>query len=214
MSRTGHDEFDQLKDEFSATVREIEAAMRKRSIRSDNINNINQDTSESIRKASSILERLFSVAKNISETEKPALKQELFDIYEACKMQLKTYKSLHKQTKLFRKTSTSRSTPIQMPASERKALFATNATTRGIDNGSNQIDSSMQGRVRKQNLRLRDAVRHIRESEQVAEEISGELESQRETLATTQGRLNQFSSMTEHSKHLLNSMNKKWWMKW
>lgn len=224
MSRTGHDEFDQWKDEFSVTVRDIEAAMRKRAAHYGNIDNDNQDASELIRKASSILEKMFSVAKSISETEKPALKQELFDVYKACKMQLKTYKSLHKQTKLFRNTNMSNSTPIGISASGRAALFATITTTsecsKIVDNGSStnnspdHINSNTQGRVRKQNLRLREAVRSIVESEQVAQKISGELEDQRETLSTTQGRLGQFSSMAEHSKYLLNSMNKSWWRKW
>jgi hypothetical protein len=233
MSSTGNHDFDRLKDEFSATVRDIEATMHKRAaVASSIVGNINHNASASIRKASSILSKLSSVAKDVSETEQPALKQELLDIYKACKMQLKTYKSLHKQVELFQDTNTTYSTSITMATSERTVLFANSTTTRdssiddsskdnntsgsasSTENSRDQIISTTQGRLGKQNSRIRDALRSLKESEQVAQEISGELIGQRETLQTTQGRLDQFSSMNEHSNNLLDSMNKPWWRKW
>jgi len=228
MSHTGHEDFDLWKDEFSATVRDIEVTMHKWATASNNTDNNKQNTSELIRKASSILTKLSSVAKSVVETKEAALKQELLDIYEACKMQLKTYRSLQKQTELFENSNTTNSTSIRMSTSERTILFATRTTTRGsIDNASkcnkiaasrknyrDQITSRTQGRVDVQNSRLRDALTNIKESEQAAQEISGELERQREPLKSTQGRMAQFSSMTEHSKNLLNSMNRSWWRKW
>jgi hypothetical protein len=227
MSSTGHHDFDRLKDEFSATVRDIEATMHKRAdASSNNVDNMNRTASESIRKASSILSKLSSVAKDVSETEQPALKQELFDVYKACKMQLKTYKSLHKQTELFQDTNTTHSTSIAMTTSERTDLFADRTTdsskysnasgsaSSSAENFRDQITSNTQGRLGNQNSRIRDALRSLKESEQVAQEISGELIGQRDTLQTTQGRLDQFSSMNEHSKNLLDSMNKPWWRKW
>lgn len=225
MSSTGHHDFDRLKDAFSDTVRGIEATMHKRADTSSNVDYMNHTASESIRKASSILSKLSSVAKDVSETEQPALKQELLDIYKACKMQLKSYKSLHKQTELFQDTNTTHSTSIAMATSERTDLFANRTTDSSKYNNTSgsasstedfrdQITSNTQGRLGQQNSRIRDALRSLKESEQVAQEISGELIGQRDTLQTTQGRLDQFSSMNEHSKNLLDSMNKPWWRKW
>jgi methyl-accepting chemotaxis protein len=232
MSNTGHHGFDQRKDEFSAIVRDIEATMHKQASASSDMVESDESISESIRKASKILTKMSSTTKQISETEQPALKQELLDIYNACKMQLKTYKLLYKQTELFPVTNTTHSLSIERSTRERSALFSTSATTPGsIDDPSkydkfegsatsrtknlrDEIVSNTQGRLNNQNSRLRDALRSLEESEQVAQEISGELEGQREMMETTQARMGQFSSMTEHSKNLLNSMNKSWWRKW
>ena len=232
MSSTGHDDFDQLKEAFSATIRDIESALHKRAAASSNVANTNKITSESIREASSILEKMSSIVKNLSETKQPALKQELVDIYKACKMQLKTYKLLNKQTDLFQNTKATSTTSSEMSVTEeRSILFGTSATTNGgVDDSSkynktdrsasgpknvrDEITSNTKGRLRAQNSRLQDAIRSIRETDEIAQEISGELAGQRETLETTGGRMQQFSSMTEHSKNLLNSMNKPWWRKW
>mmetsp|Transcript_2479 Transcript_2479/g.5420 ORF Transcript_2479/g.5420 Transcript_2479/m.5420 type:complete len:239 (+) Transcript_2479:108-824(+) len=238
MANTGHDEFDRLAREFSATVKEIEAKLHERA--SNNCKNDNAgrvETTELIRKASSILAKLSSTTKMLSDTEVPGLKQELVDIYEAYKMQMKTYKSLNQQPELFRNTSTTNSLSNGMLMSDRSSLFSSatgktggssndndsarysNNSTRSGNNFKNnhprdRIVSNTKGKINKQNSRLHDALRSIKESEQVAQEISGELHGQRETLGKTQGRLDQFSSMTEYSKGLLKSMNKPWWRKW
>lgn len=227
---TGHTDFDRCKEIFSAIVRDIESAMHKQAADSNNINNADRSLSQSIRKASSILTNMSSIVKNVTDTEQPALKQELLDIYKACKMQLKTYKLLHAQIDLFQnsKTHSKTTASIEKNTSERDILFAASATANDSSehnkSGSNvssstknirdQITSNTQGRLTEQNSRLRDALRSIRESDQIAQEISGELEGQRETLKTARDRLDQFSSLTEHSKNLLNSMNKPWWRKW
>ena len=227
MSSTGHNDFDRCKDKFSATVRGIESSMRERSACSDDTGNGDRRVSQSIRKASTILSSMSSIVKDVSDEEQPALKQELLDIYKACKMQLKTYKLLHAQTELFQNTNTTAQKSNEDKTCDRDFLFAGSATTdnssgynktgggtSGTNNIRGQITSNTQGRLREQNHRLQDALRSIRESDQVAEEISGELAGQRDTLQRAQGRLHQFSSMTEHSKNLLNSMNKPWWRKW
>mmetsp|Transcript_109718 Transcript_109718/g.224180 ORF Transcript_109718/g.224180 Transcript_109718/m.224180 type:complete len:255 (-) Transcript_109718:191-955(-) len=254
MSKTGHASFDRWKDEFSATVRDIEAAMHERAISSSSSsssgtpaitdNDDNKDNAtELIRRASTILAKLSSEAGKVSEREEPALKQELLDIYKACRMQIKTYKSLNKQRELFddpsggATTTRTKQTPMTKPATkpsvseQRSSLFGSSAGTTPRNNNNNnnnnggrwgsdaggvreRVASTTQGRVRNQNSRLEDALRSIRESEQVAMEITGELEGQRESLETTRGRLGQFASMTEYSKGLLNSMNKPWWRKW
>mmetsp|Transcript_16702 Transcript_16702/g.45824 ORF Transcript_16702/g.45824 Transcript_16702/m.45824 type:complete len:241 (-) Transcript_16702:701-1423(-) len=234
---TGHDEFDRLATEFSSIIKEIEAELYERSRingASDKVHG--GKTAESVRKASSILAKLSSVTKSITDAEELGLRQELVDVYKAYKMQLKTYKSLNQQPESFWTENTTKASPATKSTSERSLLFSSaSKTTEGCtedsspryDEGSNKgngiynsnrsrdrITSSTQGRVSNQNSQLQYALRSIHESEQVAQEISGELQSQRESLRRTQGRMDKFTSMTEYSNKLLNSMNKPWWRKW
>lgn len=227
-SNTGNDDFDRWRNKFSTTIRGIESSMHERAVSSSDLSYDDRNVSQSIRKASSILTNMSSIVKDVSDEKEPALKQELLDVYKACKMQLKTYKMLHTQTDLFQDTNaTDTDTNNEKNASDRDVLFGTIAAaddssdfnkTGGSTSSANgirdQITSNTQGRLREQNSRLQDALRSIRESDEVAQEISGELVNQRETLQTAQGRLHQFSSMTEYSNNLLNSMNKPWWRKW
>lgn len=237
MSNTGHDEFDRLASELSATIKEIEVALRERaSGDSKNDKESRSGTNKLIVKASSILSKLSSVTKSVSEREEPGLKQELVDIYKAYKMQMKTFKSLHQQPELFKNKIGTRASCTEKLESEKLTLFSSSGgKTVGSDelssrwhdtsgtrknnfsrNGHSRdgIVSNTQGRVGKQNSRLQDALKSLAESEQVAQEISGELQGQRETLQKAHGRMDQFSAMTEYSKTLLNSMNKPWWRKW
>ena len=235
MAITGHDEFDRLAREFSATVKEIEAKLRERASNNGKNDVVRGETTELIRKASSILAKLSSTTKIASKTEEPGLKQELVDTYKAYKMQMKTYKSLNQQPELFHNTNTTNSLSTGMLTSDRSSLFSSatgktggsnddssrynNSSTISGNNFQNnhprdRIISNTQGKMNKQNSQIQDALRIIKESEQVAQEISGELHGQRETLGKTQGRLDQFSSMTEYSKGLLKSMNRPWWRKW
>jgi len=227
MSNTGNDDFDRYRNKFSATIRGIESSMHERAARSGDHSHDDRSVSQSIRKASSILANMSSIVKDVADDEEPALKQELLDIYKACKMQLKTYKMLHTQTDLFQDTNATATETNEEKTSDRDVLFGAiaatddssgyNKTGGGSSRANNirdQITSNTQGRLREQNSRLQDALRSIRESDEVAQEISGELVNQRETLQTAQGRLHQFSSMTEYSNNLLNSMNKPWWRKW
>lgn len=213
----------------------MESALHKRVSDSDSSDSHDdRELSQLIRKASTMLSAMSSMAKSVSETEEPALRQELLDIYKACKMQLKTYKMLYAQTDLFQDTYTTTNTPIEdeTVTFEREILFGGRSTTDdssghdGANDGPNdgasgrtkymrdQITSNTQGRLGQQNSRLQDALRSIRETDQVAQEISGELSSQRETLQSAQGRLGQFKSQLEQSNNLLDSMNRPWWRKW
>ena len=209
----------------------MESALHSRVSDSDSSDSHDdRELSQLIRKASTMLSAMSSMAKNVSETEEPALKQELLDIYKACKMQLKTYKMLYAQTDLFQDTYTTTNTPIEdeTVTFEREILFGGRSTTDdssghdGANDGTSsrtkymrdQVTSNTQGRLGQQNSRLQDALRSIRETDQVAEEISGELSSQRETLQSAQGRLGQFKSQLEQSNNLLDSMNRPWWRKW
>mmetsp|Transcript_5760 Transcript_5760/g.12171 ORF Transcript_5760/g.12171 Transcript_5760/m.12171 type:complete len:351 (+) Transcript_5760:264-1316(+) len=161
MSKTGHASFDRWKDEFSATVRDIEAAMHERAISSSSSssssgtpaitdNDDNKDNAtELIRRASTILAKLSSEAGKVSEREEPALKQELLDIYKACRMQIKTYKSLNKQRELFddpsggATTTRTKQTPMTKPATkpsvseQRSSLFGSSAGTTPRNNNNN-----------------------------------------------------------------------------
>ena len=228
-SVTGHDDFDRCKNKFSVTVRKMESALHKRVSDSDSSDSReDRELSQLIRKASTLLSAMSSMAKSVSETEDPTLQQELLDIYKACKMQLKTYKMLYAQTDLFQDSYTTTSTSSEKETSEREILFGARATTDdsaghyGANGGASsrtkymrdQVTSNTSGRIGQQNSRLQDALRSIRETDQVAQEISGELSSQRETMQSAQGRLGQFQSQLEHSNNLLNSMNKPWWRKW
>ena len=90
-----------------------------------------------------------------------------------------------------------------------------------MDNSNNptssqhaSIQERTQGQVGKQNSRLKDALRSLRETEEIAQEITGELDAQRATIESTQSSMNSVKDMTQQAKGLLKSMNKKWWMKW
>ena len=214
-TRTGHSEFDRWKDEFSATIRNIEAIMHKQADSPNVDTEISDSVSGLIQKASSSLANLSSATKTVSEKEQPALRQELLDIYKACKMQLKTYKLLYKQRELFQDSNSCESKQIETSTNDRSILFGTDESSLdSIDTPRGRAIANTQGKIMKQNSRLKDALKGINESTKVAQEISGELESQRETLETSQGRLNQFSSMTEYSKNMLDKMNRPWWRKW
>lgn len=222
---TGHENFDQWRKEFSVTIRKIEALLHEN--KSDGTNNAIDSL---MRKASSLLGKLSSTTKSVSE---PILQQELIDVYTACKMQLKTYKSLTAQQQQPERfddenntntnTNTTTTTTKRNETSERSELFSSAAASShgGDSNGhkntpsqKDRITANTQGRVMAQNSRLQDALASLRETEEVASEITGELHGQRETLETTKGRLEQFGTMNEYSKTLLNSMNKPWWRKW
>jgi len=217
-------EFDRWKDKFSFTIQEIEKNLSE-----------SNDATKLIRKACSILTnkmaseiKKFSDNNNPSNNHQQAMKQNLVDIYSACKMQIDTYKILNEQKEILfqnetassnetatpsRSSITSSTTSSSSPSSS--PLF--NSTTTNNNNNHNirdNINANTQGRVRKQNSQLQDALKSISESEQVAKEITNDLYRQRESLETTQSRLQQFSSVTEQAKGLLKSMNKPWWQKW
>jgi hypothetical protein len=228
---TCHQGFDYWRGEFSGKVQEIETALHVTS---------QQDTrytDKLLREATSMLPHLLQEAESVSERKDPALRQEMLDIFLACKMQLETYLLLNEQRHLFSpscqqqshsnndiridtssrqqfKTPTSTSalwdtiTPNQVQSSSINGHHTTTGSRR------NQIHATTQGRVMNQNSRLRDALRSFKESEEVAHQISEELQGQRKSLERTQSSVNSLSDLTLQAKGLLKSMNKKWWMKW
>jgi ElaB/YqjD/DUF883 family membrane-anchored ribosome-binding protein len=110
-------------------------------------------------------------------------KQELRDILQACRMQLATYQSLNNQKdELFENAKQKNNDGRMLP----------------------------QDRVGRQNAQLEASLRSIRETEQVATEVSQELYRNRETLQSAQDNVGELSSMTEQAKGLLKSMSRKW----
>jgi hypothetical protein len=191
-SKTGHEGFDYWKDEYTSVIREIETALHEQ-----------KDTTELIEHASSILPNLALEARNVSSSKRPALKRELMDIYKACKMQLETYQTLNEQKELFQLSSSNATS-----SSSSSSVGGTSSGKRG------QIQANTQGQVLKQNSQLQAALRSIKESEELAKEITSELHGQRETLETTKGRMSTMKDMTTHAKGLVKSISKPWWQKW
>mmetsp|Transcript_22791 Transcript_22791/g.25384 ORF Transcript_22791/g.25384 Transcript_22791/m.25384 type:complete len:210 (+) Transcript_22791:44-673(+) len=196
----GRKEFDRWKEKFSSTIQQIEKSLTE-----------SNDATKLIRKAYSILSnKMASEIKKFSDSNnhQQAIKQDLVDIYSACNMQIDTYKILNEQKEiLFQNEIAS--------TNETVTLSRSSITPSSYDNNiRDNVNANTQGRVRKQNSQLQDALKSISESEQVAKEITNDLYRQRESLETTQGRLQQFSSVTEQAKGLLKSMNKPWWQKW
>jgi hypothetical protein len=189
-NKTGHKGFDFWKDEFTSAVQQIEVAFHER-----------KDATELVQRASSILRTLALEARNTSNH--PALKQERVDIYKACKMQIETYTILNEQKELFQLSTPSASSST-MPTNTR------NSGNKCIE----QIQTRTQGQVTRQNSQLQAALRSLKESEEIAQEITGELLGQRETLERTQGSMEKMRGMTEQARVLLKSMNRKWWQKW
>jgi hypothetical protein len=116
-------------------------------------------------------------------------KQELRDMLQACRMQLATYKSLNNQKK-----------------KDGQLLFE-NAKQKENNDGRRMLP---QDRVGRQNAQLEASLRSIRETEQVATEVSLELSRNRKTLQSAQDNVGKLSSMTEQAKGILESMSSRW----
>lgn len=238
-SKTGHEGFDFWMDEYSSCIQELEDSLHVRSTTPSITKSKRQHeaTLEFLGRAGKVLTSLVEEARTVPEND-PALRRELADICGACEMQLRTYDDLCRQTDLFQRPTpapgrTSKTAAAKRPppssASEsalRSALFATSsrpsspdAVLKGSATGSSSnqrggVQAKTRGRVQKQNADIRAALESLRETEEVAMGITGELHSQRETLQGTRGHLSQVSSMTHHAKGLLKSMNTPWWQKW
>jgi hypothetical protein len=233
---TGHEGFDFWKDEFSAKIKEIEKALHCEGGNCEDDNHgktptARKSTNDLVYQATSLLKNVWIEAKGVSWQNDPALRQEMMDIYKACQMQLETYVVLsdHHEELLGKNGAK------DMPKSKRKSLTSgTNDTTAfsslsndptplwdqsHIDNYHHNdrhanIQANTHGKVSKQNSRLKDALRSLRETEELAHEITGELDLQRSTLESTRSSMNSVKDMTQQAKGLLQSMNKKWWTKW
>jgi hypothetical protein len=226
---TGHQGFDYWKGEFSSTVHEIETALHKS--QPDTLY-----TDKLLKEATSMLSNILQEVGRVSRSRDPALRQEMMDIYHACKMQLETYLLLNEQRDLFspscqpqshyqddNRSGKSSGRQHSKTLTSTSELWDINTTdqihSKGIEghhstSRRNHIQATTKERVMTQNSRLRDALRSCKESEEIALQINGELKEQRETLEHTQSSMNSMKDMTQQAKGLLKSLNKKWWMKW
>ena len=157
--------------------------------------------------------------------------QELIDTYNACKMQLHIYKLLNREKQEGRiihneaartknnENKIKAAAPSSSSRLSKSLLFdddddASTKHDRSSSGSSSSSSSNNKFHHHHRSSRLQDALNSINDSEQVAREITEDLHRQRETLEQTHGRLQKFSSMTEHANGLLKSMNKPWWQKW
>lgn len=236
---TGHEGFDFWKDEFSAKIKEIEEALHINYVHEidddggGSMRSIaDKSTSDLVHQATSLLKNVWIEAKGVSWQKDPALRQEMMDIYKACQMQLETYQTLSDQQEDSMDGKVMTSTERRKSKTSINTANATNTAERTSETDPSllwdqrymdnyhqnskraNIQANTQGRVSQQNSRLKDALRSLRETEEIAQEINGELDKQRATLHSTQSSINAVKDMTQQAKGLLKSMNKKWWMKW
>ena len=203
-NHTGNEGFDFWMDEYSSKIKDIENALHQE----------DSDTTDLVHAATKILRNLHSEARGISKSKDPALRQEMMDVYKACKMQLETYRQICDQKGLFQQQqqqqqhNQSSSSAAQSSAVPSASFLWNNNTQRA------QVQANTQGRVAQQNSTLQSAMQSLRESEEISQEIMGELRGQRETLEHTRSSMNSMKDMTQQAKGLLMSMNKPWWMKW
>lgn len=229
-SDTGHEGFDYWKEEFSGKIQDIED-----SLHCNNDDNDLPKLHTFLKQARKILPNLLEEVQSVSKRKDPALRQELMDVYQACKMQLETYQALEElMTGNACSDATSNGTAsstFSIPSSRAKVSTPTQPASadlwdkdameeRYAGKGNNsslqrqQVHANTQGKVSSQNSRLKDALRSLRESQEVATEIAGELEGQRTTLENAQSNVRSVKDMTQQAKGLVNTLNKKWWLKW
>ena len=77
------------------------------------------------------------------------------------------------------------------------------------DSYHNNLFLITRDKVEQQNDRLADAMRSIRETEEIAGEVSHELSRNRKTLENTQGNLSQLSGMVQHANGTVTKMLKR-----
>lgn len=123
-----------------------------------------------------------------------SLKRELKDVYEACKLQLESYKMLHQKTELFASDSTS-------------WTIDDSAGTTYLFGEAPTHDT----RVTIQNARLEGALRSLRETEEIAWGITDELDRNRTTLKKSKRRVGELSGMMEQANGHMKSLLRKWW---
>ena len=158
--------FAQYREEFSNLVKRIEQCLHNE-----------EDASDLVSQCESLLPQMYIEARG---APRKALKQELMDVHNACKMQCQSYKTLNEKMELM----STKSNVARMHSSKDLAI--------------------------QQNSRLEGALRSIRESEEVASEIRQELSRNRETLENTQNNIGKLSTMTEQADGLVTSMMKRW----
>ncbi|KAG7350293.1 hypothetical protein IV203_009653 [Nitzschia inconspicua] len=228
-SNTGHEGFDYWKDEFSGKIQELEVVLHQYQ---DDQSVVTANTRKKIHKllkhATQLLSHLSEEAQSVSKKKDAPLRQELMDIYQACKMQLETYRLLQQhilmdnnddimhnnETHDTLETSRRSKSELWDPDAMEQRYSNNNNYDRSNKDQRQKVQANTQGKVSSQNSRLRDAMRNLRETQEIATEITGELQGQRVTLENTKNSMNSMKDMTQQAKGLVKSLNKKWWMKW
>jgi hypothetical protein len=187
--------FDLYMHEFRDLIRQIE----KRLHTEDNNESSSSSSSSPSSSISDLLDQcqelIPQMELEIRGTSDRSIKQERKDILQACKLQLVSYKALEKTT--TQSTTNTGSYCLWDETTERNYRRET---------------MELQDQVGRQNTVLDDALRSIRETEQVGAEITAELERNRTTLESAHANVHSLSSMTEQANDLLKSMTKKWWI--
>ena len=187
---SGYAPFDEYHNEFRSLIREIEACLHN----TDNNPSSSKDISGFLRQCEELLLQMKVEARGAPGS---SLKRELMDIYQACQMQLASYQTLDQQ---------------------KDELFSgRNNSSSSSSNNNNSNNSTIQNRlqanrdrVQSQNSQLENALKSIRETEQVAGEVGQELGRNRESIQRAQGHVEKLSGMMDQANGHLKSMMRKW----
>ena len=138
----------------------------------------------------------------IRGTKDPIVKQDRKDLLQACKLQLLSYKTLEKQSRNISGGGGGKDGG--------KKLLWDEKTEKNYLQQAMQI----QDQVGRQNSQLESSLQSIRETEQVAAEISQELGRNREKIQQSHQKVKSLNSMTEQANGLLESMSRPWYKFW
>jgi chromosome segregation ATPase len=171
---SGYPPFDQYNDEFRSLVRQIERRLHEAQDVSDLLHQCEEE----------LLPQMKIEARGAPNA---SLKQDLLDIYQACQMQLTSYKTLHDKAELFELHDKSTSA-----ASHKDRMLSTR----------DQVSS--------QNSQLENSLRSIRETEEVAAGITEELGRNRKSLENAHNNVGELSGMMTQANGHLKSVMRKW----
>eukprot|EP00934_Nitzschia_sp_Nitz4_P004305 Nitzschia sp. Nitz4//scaffold56_size114212//79739//80290//NITZ4_003959-RA/size114212-processed-gene-0.71-mRNA-1//-1//CDS//3329554733//4295//frame0 len=180
---SGYEPFDKYNTEFRAVIREVEQQLHI----SEEPNN---QVGLQLRKCQELLKRMKAEIKKAPDT---SIKQDLVDIYKACEMQLQSYQTLYQKKELFQESNADQgeSDPSKLQGG-RERLRAT------------------RDQAERQNSRLADALRSIRETEEVAGGIGQELDRNRDTLQRAHGNVGKMGGMLNQANGHLKKLMRKW----
>jgi len=189
MASSGYGPFDEYHNEFRGLIRTIEERLQEQQNGNDNVDDL-------LKQCEDALLQMKIEARGASGS---SLKQELRDIHQACQMQLGSYQSLNSQ----REELFSRRTP---------SLSSATATGGGGVAGKTYGNrmTSTQRMAENQNIQLTNALKSIRETEELASEIGQELIRNRESIQRSQGNVSKLSGMMQQANGHLQAMTKKW----
>lgn len=181
---SGYAPFDEYNNEFRSLIRDIEKSLHATDGDNDDSSKATK-ISGTLRKCEELLLQMKVEARGAPG---PSLKQELIDIYQACQMQLASYQTLNQQ---------------------KYELFQEHQSD-GNGNDPRARLRATQDRVEAQNSQLENALRSIRETEEVAGGIGQELGRNRDSIQRAKGNVGTLSGMMDQANVHLKGMMKKW----